>query len=99
MHCFYLSKDPLKNQAMVIHCTSILVFLRNILSLGYMCCKNQYCIQGKFRPRFIFALFRSEGEFKTGPIEFYIKEYVKKKFESGQIQDWANQYYISLGRK
>ena len=59
-----------------------------------------YCIQGKFRPRFIFALFDlwPEGEFKTGPIEFYMKEYVRK-FESGQIQDWANQYYISLGRK
>ena len=59
-----------------------------------------YCIQGKFRPRFIFALFAlwHEGEFKTGLIELYIKKYVRK-LESGRIQNWANQYWISVGRK
>ena len=32
---------------------------------------------GKISPRFIFALW-SEGEFKTGQIEFYINEYIIK---------------------
>ena len=38
-----------------------------------------YCIQGKFRPRFIFVHFalRLKGEFKTGLIESYIKDCVK----------------------
>ena len=49
-------------------------------------------IQGNFRPHFIFALFAlwPEGEFKTEPIELYIKDYVRK-LESGRIQDWKNQ--------
>ena len=38
------------------------------------------------------------GEFKTGLIELYIKEYVRK-LESGRIQDWANRSQISIGRK
>ena len=52
-----------------------------------------YCIQGKIRPRFIFALFALwfEGEFKTGLIEFCTKDYVTK-LESARIQDWANQF-------
>ena len=44
---------------------------------------------GKISPRFIFALW-FEGEFKTGPVELYIKDYVRK-LDGGQIQDWANQ--------
>ena len=54
--------------------------------------QKQYCIQGKFRPRYIFALFAlwPEGEFKSGPIELYRKDYLRK-LECGQIQDWANQ--------
>ena len=53
----------------------------------------QYCIQGKFRPRFIFALFAlyHVGEFKTGLIELFENDYVRK-FETGRIQDWANQF-------
>ena len=51
-----------------------------------------------YRENFAFFAPWPEGEFKTGPVEFFIKEYVRK-FESGRIQDWANQYYISLGRK
>ena len=47
----------------------------------------------KIAPRFIFALFAlcHVGEFKTGLIEISIKDYVRK-FESGRIQDWANQF-------
>ena len=57
-------------------------------------------MQGKFRPRFIFALFAlwPEGEFKTGPIELYVKDYVRK-LNGGQILDWANQCWIQIGRK
>ena len=33
---------------------------------------SQYSIQGKFRPHFIFALWR-EGKFKTGQIELNVK--------------------------
>ena len=60
----------------------------------------QYCIQGKFRPRFIFALFAHwpEGEFKTGLIQLYLLDYVGK-LESGRIQEWANQSRIGIGRK
>ena len=57
----------------------------------------KYCIQGKFCPRFIFALL-SEGEFKTGWIELYTRAYIIK-LERGRIQDWANQSQISVGRK
>ena len=59
-----------------------------------------YCIQGKSCPRFIYALFalRPEGEFKTGPIEIYIKDYTRK-LEGGRIQDWANQFPILRGQK
>ena len=59
-----------------------------------------YYIQGKFRPNFIFALFAlgPEGEFKSGPIELYIKDYIRK-FEGGQIQDLANRSRILIGRK
>ena len=61
------------------------------------CC---YCIQGKFRPRFIFALFVlwPEGKFKTGLIELCIKDYIRK-LECGRIQEWANQSQNSIGRK
>ena len=52
---------------------------------------------GKIRPRFIFALWH-EGEFKTGLIQLFIKDYVRK-LESGRIQDWAKQFQISIGRK
>ena len=40
----------------------------------------KYCIQGKFRPCFIFTLFAlsPEGEFKTGLIESYIEDYIRK---------------------
>ena len=43
-----------------------------------------YCIQGKFRPRFIFALFAlwPECEFKTGLIELYI-------IDCKKITEWA----------
>ena len=39
-----------------------------------------YCIQGKFRPLFIFALLAlwPEGEFKTGLIEIYLEDYIRK---------------------
>ena len=57
----------------------------------------KYCIQEKFCPRFIFALF-SEGEFKTGCVELYTRAYIIK-LERGRIQDWANQSQISVGRK
>ena len=51
---------------------------------------TKYCIQGKFHPRFIFAL-SPEGKFKfkTGPIEFYAMDYVEKleegEFKTGRI--------------
>ena len=46
-----------------------------------------YCIQGKFRPHFIFPLFAlwPEGEFTTGLIELWIKDYIGK-LERGRIQ-------------
>ena len=44
---------------------------------------SAYCIQGKFRPCFIFALW-PEGKFKTGLIELCIKDIVKK------LDSWAN---------
>ena len=46
----------------------------------------EYCIQRKFGPHFIFALFAiwPEGEFKTGPIELYTKDHARK-FEKGRI--------------
>ena len=59
-----------------------------VLTVVWQTHRQTYCIQGKFRPHFIFALFAlcSEGEFKTGRIEFYIKEYIIK-LERGRIQD------------
>ena len=59
-----------------------------------------YSIQGKFRSNFIFDLIVlwSEGEFRTGLIESYIKECVTK-VESGRVQDLANQSQISVGWK
>ena len=50
-----------------------------------------YCKQGKFRPRFIFALW-SEGEFKTGQIELYRNDYIIK-FKS---RDGSGQKALSL---
>ena len=44
-----------------------------------------YCIQGKFRPSFIFALW-PEGEFKTGLIQLFIKDYVKKNWWVGEFK-------------
>ena len=40
----------------------------------------QDTVQGKFRPCFIFALFAlwPEGQFKTGLIELFVKDYVRK---------------------
>ena len=45
----------------------------------------------------LFALW-SEGEFKTGLIELYIMDYIRK-LESGLIQDWVNHSQTSIGRK
>ena len=61
---------------------------------------SRYCIQGKFLPRFIFTLFAlwPEGEFKTEPVELYIKDN-ERKLKCGQIQHWANQSQISIRRK
>ena len=61
---------------------------------------NKILYTGKISPLFIFALFAllSEGKFKTGQIELYLKDY-KIKIEGGRIQDWANQSQISIGRK
>ena len=58
------------------------------------------CIQGKFCPLFIIALFAlwPEGELKTELIALYTKDYIRK-LESGRIQDWANQSQKSMGRK
>ena len=62
-----------------------------------LCCSFIYCIQG---PRFIFALFAlsHEGEFKTGLILSFLKDYVRK-LVSGRIQDLVNQSRIFIGRK
>ena len=51
---------------------------------------------GKFHPNFIFALWLYD-KFKTGLIELY-KDYVTK-LESGQIEDWAIKFQISIGQK
>ena len=54
---------------------------------------------GKISPRFFFfALFTlwHEGEFKTGLIQSFLKDYVRK-LVSGRIQNWANQFRISIG--
>ena len=61
---------------------------------------NEYCIQGNFRPSFIFAHFAlwNQGEIKIGLIELYINDRVRKK-ESEPIQDWVNQSRNSQGRK
>ena len=55
---------------------------------------------GKISPRFIFALFAiwPEGKYKTGLIQLFIKDYVRK-LETGRIQDWANQSKIYIGPK
>ena len=55
---------------------------------------------GKISPPFYFALLAlwPEGEFKTGLIELYIKDYIRK-LESGRIRDLANQFQNSIGRK
>ena len=51
----------------------------------------KYCLQGKFRPCFIFPLFAlcSESEFKTGLSEIFVKDYVKNyrvgEFKTGRI--------------
>ena len=53
-------------------------------------CKYLYCnlilYTGKISPSFIFVLFAlwPVGEFKTGPIELYIKDCVRK-LEGGRI--------------
>ena len=52
---------------------------------------------GKILPRFIFAP-STEGEFKTGLIDLYRKDHIRK-LESGRIQDPANQSQVSIGRK
>ena len=78
------------------------ILLYNIQNgVHFVCCviiNLRYCIQGKFLPRFIFALFAlwPEGEFKTGLIELYIKDYIRK-LDSGRIQDWANKFQNSIG--
>ena len=59
---------------------------------------SKYCIQRKFRPRFIFALFTLwlEGEFITGPIALFIPykrkfsresnfRYFREQFENAKI--------------
>ena len=40
------------------------------------------------------------GESKTGIIELFkfIIDYIRK-FESGRIQDWVNQFLVSIGQK
>ena len=47
-----------------------------------------YCMHGKFRDCFIFALYAlwPKGKFKTELIELNLNEYVRK-FKSGLIQD------------
>ena len=59
---------------------------------------NHNCVYTVYRENFtpifnIFALFAlcHVGEFKTGLIEIFIKDSVRK-IESGRIQDWANQF-------
>ena len=48
-----------------------------------------YCIQEKFRSCFNIALLAlwPEGEFKTGLIQLYIKDYVRN-FDSGEFKTW-----------
>ena len=55
---------------------------------------------GIISPPFYFRLFAvlSEGEFKTGLIELYTRGYIRK-WEIGRIQDWANEFQISVGWK
>ena len=71
-----------------------------IISQSYSEDENWYYIQGKFCPRFILALFAlwPEGEFKTVLIDFYVKDCVTN-LGHGRIQDLANQFQISVGRK
>ena len=65
------------------------------------CLPGTYCIQGKFHPvlfsPFSLALW-PEGEFNTGLMELYIKDYIRK-FDSGRIQDCVNQFQNIIGRK
>ena len=46
----------------------------------------------------LFLPFKTRANFQTGLIELYIKDY-KRKLENWRIQDWANQFQISIGRK
>ena len=52
-----------------------------MMPLVTQCQEKNYCIQGKFCPFTLLALWQ-EGEFKTGLIELYVKYYVRK-YESG----------------
>ena len=75
-------------------CTAMFRRQSNKVALG-----NSFSIlyTGKISPRFIFALW-PEGEFKIGLIELYIKGYIRK-LGNGRIQDLANQFQNSIGRK
>ena len=56
--------------------------------------------RGNFAP-ILFSPFSPsdlKGEFKIGLIQSFKKDYVRQ-IVSGQIQDWANQSQISIGRK
>ena len=57
-----------------------------------------YCMQGKFCPHFIFPLFAlcSKGEFKTGLIGIFVKDYVRNFF-CLRIQDWQISFRSVLG--
>ena len=55
------------------------------------------CSVGKAMCSHTYTLW-PEGEFKTGLIELYIKDYIRE-LGSGRIQDWANRFQNSIGWK
>ena len=59
--------------------------------------RSMYCIQGKFRCCFIFALW-PEGEFKTGLILLSIKDYVRKLESGPTLASDPHKAKIRLGK-
>ena len=58
---------------------------------------SEYCWQEKNHP-VLFSPSWPKAKFKTGLIEVYGKDYVRK-LESWWIQDWVNQSQICIGQK
>ena len=104
---FYDHKHMQNNLVKIIYISFFIIFSLSyifipvgIMQRIFSSYEVMYCIQGKFRPRYIFAFFALwfECEFKTGPSELYMNDCVTK-LESGRIQDCVYQFQNCIGRK